>query len=165
MGFNVINKISEECDIPISHSKYKGLYGKGNIKNEKVVLLKPQTYMNLSGKSIIKFKKFYKLQNENIIIIYDDMDLNVGEIRIRGTGSPGTHNGMKSVIGSLGTEDIPRVRIGVGQANIGESAETHVLSKIPENEVAHIMEGANKAIKAIFEILENGIISAMNKFN
>lgn len=86
MGFNVINEISKECNIDISHSKFDGLYGTGEINGEKVILLKPQTYMNLSGESIIKFKNFYKISDENIIVIYDDVDLETGEIRIKKQG-------------------------------------------------------------------------------
>lgn len=98
MGFNVINKIAKDCDIKISQSKFNGLYTVEHINGEKVILLKPQTYMNSSGECVIEFKNFYKIPSENIIVVYDDIDLEPGTIRIRKKGGPGTHNGMKSVV-------------------------------------------------------------------
>ena len=114
MGFDVINELAKENEINVNKSKFNGLYGIGNIKNEKVILLKPQTYMNLSGESIIQFVKFYKINYDEIIVICDDLDTSVGNIRIRKKGGPGTHNGMKSTVSCLNTTDFPRVRVGIG---------------------------------------------------
>lgn len=115
MGFDAINHLSQKLNITVTKEKFKALYGDGMINNEKVILLKPQTYMNLSGEAIIKFKDFYKIPAENIIVIYDDIDVDVGKIKIRKKGGPGTHNGMKSVVEELQTEDFPRIRVGIGK--------------------------------------------------
>ena len=115
MGFHVINNLAKTYEIEISRSKYNGLYGSGIIEGEKVILLKPQTYMNSSGESVIEYKNFYKLEDSNIIVAYDDIDIEPGEIRVRRNGSPGTHNGMKSVVHFLNTDNFPRVRVGIGK--------------------------------------------------
>ena len=103
MGFNVINEIAKQYDININKNKFKGLYGTGVIEGEKVILLKPQTYMNLSGESIREILDFYKLDINDLIVIYDDIDIEPGKIKIRKSGGPGTHNGMKSVVSELKT--------------------------------------------------------------
>lgn len=137
----------------------------GNISNEKVILLKPQTYMNLSGNSLIQFKNFYKISNEEIIVIYDDVDLEVGDLRIRKQGSSGSHNGMKSVIENLKTEQFIRIRIGIGMPENKEDMINYVIGHIPKKEKEILDETTTKAKDAILEILENGIDVAMNKFN
>lgn len=165
MGFDVINEISKETSIKVSKSKFDAFYGMGEIKGKKVILVKPQTYMNLSGESIIKFKKFYKLSNKSIIVIYDDIDLNVGDIRLKAKGGPGTHNGMKSVIQNLNTEDFIRVRVGIGTPEHKEDMINYVIGKIPKREKEVLEKSITKATQSIYEILENGIDRAMNKFN
>lgn len=165
MGFDVINELSKECDIKVSKSKFDAFYGMGEINGKKVILAKPQTYMNLSGESIIKFKKFYKLSNKNIIVIYDDMDLNIGDIRLKAKGGPGTHNGMKSVVDNLNTEEFIRVRVGIGTPKYKDDIINYVLEQVPKRE-REILDGSIiKAKDSIIEILENGIDKAMNKFN
>jgi len=165
MGFNVINRISEKCDIKITHSKFDALYGMGNIKNKQVILIKPQTYMNLSGNSIIKFKKIYKVSDDQIIVIYDDIDLKVGDIRVRKKGGAGTHNGMKSVIESLNTEDFSRIRVGIGEPEYKDDIINYVLGTIPEKE-KEILDGAiSKAADAVVQILKSGVESSMNEYN
>lgn len=165
MGFNVIDKITKDCDIKISQSKFKGKYAVENIKGEKVILLKPQTYMNLSGESIIEFKNFYKIPNENIIVIYDDIDLEPGTIRIRKKGGPGTHNGMKSVVNCLQTESFIRVRVGIGKPVYKDDMINYVIGQISSNEKEILVQGVKKAAEAVLSILEDGIDIAMNKFN
>lgn len=165
MGFDVINKLSKECDIKVSKSKFDAFYGMGEINGKKVILAKPQTYMNLSGESVIKFKKFYKLSNKNIIVIYDDMDLNIGDIRLKAKGGPGTHNGMKSVVDNLNTEEFIRVRVGIGTPKYKDDIINYVLEQIPKREREILDESIIKAKDSIMEILENGIDRAMNKFN
>lgn len=165
MGFNVIDKIAKDCDIKISQSKFKGLYTIETIKNEKVILLKPQTYMNLSGDSIIEYKKFYKIPNENIIVIYDDIDLAPGTIRIRKKGGPGTHNGMKSVVQKLQTENFIRVRVGIGQPEHKGDLINYVIKPITTEEKENLQNGIDNATKAVLSIIEEGIDIAMNKFN
>ena len=165
MGFDVINEISKACDIKVSKSKFDALYGMGEIKGEKVILVKPQTYMNLSGESVIKFKKFYKISNKNIIIIYDDMDLKVGDIRLKAKGSAGSHNGMKSVIQNLNTEDFTRIRVGIGAPENKEDIINYVIGQIPKRERAILNESIEIAKNSVIEVLENGIDIAMNIFN
>ena len=121
--------------------------------------------MNLSGESVIKFKNFYKIPYENVIVIYDDIDLDVGEIRIRKKGSAGTHNGMKSVIEHLSTENFPRVRVGIGRPEGRISLTDYVIGKIPKTEIEDLNKGVEKATEAVKELIKNGIDVAMNKYN
>ena len=165
MGFNVINKIAKDCDIKVSQSKFKGMYTVEYINGEKVILLKPQTYMNLSGESIIEFKNFYKVPDENIIVIYDDIDLEPGTIRIRKKGGPGTHNGMKSVVQCLQTEAFIRIRVGIGKPEYKDDMINYVIGHISESEKEALEKGVDKATEAVLSILKDGIDIAMNKFN
>lgn len=165
MGFDVINEITKITDIKVTKSKFNALYGMGEINNKKVILVKPQTYMNLSGESIIQFKKFYKIPSKSIIVIYDDMDLKIGDIRLKQKGSSGTHNGMKSVIENLKTEEFPRVRVGIGTPENKSDMINYVIGPIPKREKEILIESTQKAAQAVIEILENGIDKAMNKFN
>lgn len=165
MGFNVINKIAKQYKIDVINNKYEGLFWMGEIEGEKVILLKPQTYMNESGKSVIKFKNFYKILEENVIVIYDDIDLEPAKIRIRKKGSTGTHNGMKSVTGHLGTNNFPRVRVGIGSPIYKDDLINYVIGKIPKEEADKLDEGVEKAKNAVIEIIKNGIDAAMNKYN
>ena len=165
MGFNTINKIAKEYNIEVNKKKFDALYGEGFIENEKVILLKPQTYMNLSGKSIIQVVNFYKIPVENIFVIYDDIDVEPGKIKIRKKGSSGSHNGMKSVIAELQTEDFARIRVGIGQPKYKNDMVNYVIGSIPEEEIESLDKGTTKAAKHMVEILKNGIDIAMNKFN
>ena len=165
MGFDVINELAKEYKIEINRNKFNSLYGIGNINNEKVILLKPQTYMNLSGQSVREFKNFYKLNNNEIIIIYDDIDIEKGQIRIKKKGSAGSHNGMKSVINELATEDFIRIRVGTGKSDYENDLVNYVLEKISNDERKLLISGITNAKEAVKEILVNGIDNAMNKFN
>jgi len=165
MGFNVINKLSEKYGIEVNKSKFKALVGNGIIEGEKVVLLKPQTFMNLSGEALREAINFYKFSNEDIIIIYDDIDTLPGTIRIRKTGSAGSHNGMKSVIQNINTEDFARIRVGIGRPEHTNDMVNYVIGYIPEEEIKILDEGCEIAKEAVIEIVKNGVDSAMNKFN
>lgn len=165
MGFNTINKLADEYEIKVNKNKFNGLYGTGIIEGKKVVLLKPQTFMNLSGNSIIEFVNFYKVSNENILVIYDDIDLKPGVVKIRKKGGAGTHNGMKSVVERLGTTDFPRIRVGIGMPEHNGDLINYVIGHIPESEKEILEKGATIAKDAIVEILKNGIDKAMNKIN
>ena len=134
MGFDTINKLAKQYNIEINKKKFKGLYGTGIIEGKKVILLKPQTNMNLSGESIREIVDFYKIQTEDIILIYDDIDIDVGIIKIRKKGGPGTHNGMKSVIKHLGTGDFARVRVGIGSPQNKSDLINYVIGAIPKEE-------------------------------
>ena len=165
MGFNTINKIAQKYKIEVNKNKYQGLYETTIIEGKKAILLKPQTYMNLSGKCVQEFVNFYKIEKDNIIVVYDDMDIEPGQIKIRKKGSAGGHNGMKSIIQMLGTEEFPRIRIGIGRPKYNGDEINYVIGAIPEEEIPKLDEGTEKAKDAIIEVLKNGIDSAMNKFN
>lgn len=165
MGFNVVNKIAKKYGIEINKKKFDSLYGEGIIENEKVILLKPQTYMNLSGKAIIQVVNFYKIPLENICVIYDDMDIEPGIIKIRKKGGAGSHNGMKSVVAELNSEDFARIRVGIGTPKFKDDSINYVIGAIPEEEVKVLDESATKAADAMISILKDGIDNSMNKFN
>ena len=164
MGFNVINKLAEEYKIDVNKNKFDALLGTGSIEGEKVILLKPQTYMNLSGKSIIQVVNFYKIPLQNVFVIYDDIDIEPGLIRIRKKGSSGSHNGMKSVVAELNSEDFARIRVGIGKPENNDMIN-YVIGKIPKEGQEPLEEGVLKAKQAVGEILKNGLDRAMNKFN
>ena len=165
MGFNVVNLLAEEYDIDLSRTKFEALYGSGIIEGKKVILVKPQTYMNASGRSVIEFVKFYKLQLNDLIVIYDDMDIDISKIRIRKSGSPGGHNGMKSIVNILADDRFPRIRVGIGKPKVEEDYINYVIGAIPEDEEQELKKRVEKAKEAVKELLKNGIDSAMNKFN
>lgn len=165
MGFDTINKIAKQYNIEVNKNKFKGLCGSGIIENKKVILLKPQTYMNLSGESIKETMDFYKIQQENLIIIYDDIDLEAGIIKIRKKGGPGTHNGMKSVISTIKTQEFARVRVGIGKPERKEQLIEYVIGKIPDKDQKILDEATTKSKEALIEIIKNGVDIAMNKFN
>ena len=163
MGFDTINKIGKEFNIEINKKKFKGLCGTGIIEEEKVILLKPQTFMNLSGESIKEALDFYKVENDKIVVIYDDMDIDLGTIKIRKKGNSGSHNGMKSVVKYLGTE-FPRIRVGIGKPEDGDFIR-YVIGPIPEKEKEILDKATTIAKDAVVEIIKSGVDNAMNKFN
>lgn len=165
MGFDTINEIAKRNNITITKSKFKGLYETAIIQGKKVILLKPQTYMNLSGESIKEICEFYNIEPKDIIVIYDDIDIGKGKIKLRKKGGPGSHNGMKSVVQELGTTEFPRVRVGIGQPEFKNDMINYVIGKVPEEEQQILAEGVKKASEAVEEIIKNGIDIAMNKFN
>ena len=165
MGFDTVNKLAKQYQIEINKSKFKGLYGTGIIENEKVILLKPQTFMNLSGESIRQAMDFYKINEDNLIIIYDDIDIEPGIIKIRKTGGPGTHNGMKSVIQNLSTKKFARIRVGIGMPEHKDDLINYVIGSISEDDKKVLEEATTKAKDAIIEIIKNGVDNAMNKIN
>ena len=165
MGFDTINKIAKKYNIEFSKTNFKGIYGTGIIEGEKVILLKPQTFMNLSGESIKEIIDFYKLNTDNLIIIYDDIDIEPGIIKLRKTGGPGTHNGMKSVIKEIGTEKFPRVRVGIGKPEHKGDLINYVIGKIPEEDKKILEKSTDIARDAVIEIIKSGIDKAMNCFN
>ena len=165
MGFDTLNLIAEKYNIQINKKKFQGLYEMATIEGKKTILVKPQTYMNLSGNCVKEIADFYKVSKEEIIVIYDDMDIEPGKIKIRKKGSSGGHNGIKSIIQMLGTEEFPRIRIGIGRPQHNGDEINHVIGAIPEEEISKLNEGIEKAKEAVIEILKNGIDSAMNKLN
>ena len=165
MGVDVVNELADKYKIAISREKFDGLYGTGEIENEKVILLKPQTFMNLSGESIKEAIDFYKIQKENIIIIYDDMDVKPGTIKIRKIGGPGSHNGMKSVIQNIKDKEFTRIRVGIGKPENKSDMIKYVIGNVSESDKKILDEATTIAKDAVIEILENGVDKAMNKYN
>lgn len=164
VGFDVIDLMAEKYSIEVNKKKFKGIYGDGKINGERVLLLKPITYMNLSGESVREIADFYKIPNENILIIYDDISLEVGRLRIRDKGSAGGHNGVKSIISHIGSDVFPRIKIGVGQPS-KEDLVSFVLGRFSGDDrtkLEQIFEAVTAAVKVI---LEEGTGEAMNKYN
>ena len=164
-GFLVIDALAQHHQIAVNKIKHKGLEGNGHIGEEKVVLLKPQTYMNLSGGSVREAMDFYKLTPADLMVIYDDISLPVGAVRIREKGSDGGHNGMKDIIRHLGTEDFVRIRMGVGAKPAGWNLADYVLSAFPPQEREEVSHGIMVAGQAVEDILTIGLQKAMNRAN
>ena len=166
MGFKVIDELVETYGIPSSGTSLKGMYGKGMIGGEKVILIKPMTYMNNSGECVRAFVDYYKVDpEEEMIIIYDDITLEPGSIRVRKKGSAGGHNGIKSIIAHLGTEKFKRIRVGVGEKPKNWDLVDFVLSPFKPEEKDAVREGIEKAAKAVEVILTDGADAAMNRYN
>lgn len=164
VGFMVIDKLAETYGISISKLKFKALIGEGKIGTKKVVLVKPQTYMNLSGEAVREIFNFYKEEPEKFLLIYDDLDTGLGNIRIRKKGSAGTHNGMRSVVSQLGFSDFPRIRIGIGSNGEKEIVD-FVIGNFSKDEKKKIDEVISNVVKATECFVENDIDLAMNKYN
>ena len=164
MGFITIDQLAEKHNIKVDKLKFKALVGEGRIAGQKVMLVKPQTYMNLSGESIREVMNFYKLEPENLIVIYDDIDIEAGTLRIRKFGSAGTHNGMKSVVYQLQSDRFPRIRLGIGSQKKGDLVN-FVIGGFSKEEVPVLEEAVNHAVLATECIIEDGIDKAMNQYN
>lgn len=165
IGFYVIDLLSEAYGIRLNRIKHKAVLGEGYIGDHKVVLAKPQTYMNNSGESLLALKQWYKPEFQHIILIYDDIDLNPGVIRIRPEGSAGTHNGMRSVIYHLQSQDFPRIRIGTGHPQEGWDLTDYVLSRFRDEEIEVVKEASEKAVKAVECIISCDVEHAMCRYN
>jgi len=165
IGFAVIDAIADKFNISVEHKQHKALIGKGMAAGEKVILAKPQTYMNLSGESIREICNYYKVTEDKIIVIFDDISLDVGQIRIKKKGSAGGHNGIKSIIENLGTMDFPRVKIGVGNKPPKMDLADYVLGHFAKGELEKIDESIEKAVQAVEIMLSESNEAAMNKFN
>ena len=163
IGFAAVDYIADKYNIELNRIKFKGVFGEGFIDGKKVILLKPTTYMNLSGESIREVINFYKISNEEVIVIYDDISLEVGRLRIREKGSHGGHNGIKSIIANLGTDVFPRVKIGVGAPK--GNLVSHVLGKFSEDEIEILRETIKASSDAVSIMLKSDTKEAMNKFN
>lgn len=165
VGFEVIDLMAEKYGIAVDTVKHKGMYGKGRIGGETVILLKPMTYMNLSGESVVQVAAYYKIAPEDIIVIYDDINLDVGRLRIRGKGSAGGHNGIKNIIAHLKTEEFPRIRIGVGMKPPKMDLVDYVLSHFSKEDQEKMEEGYERACKAAELLVQDELEQAMNEFN
>ena len=164
MGFLVADEFAAAHGVDVRRIKHKALVGEGRIAGEKVLIVKPQTYMNLSGESLREVMNYYDVPMENLIVIYDDMDLETGVLRIRKKGSAGSHNGMKSVIYQLQSDEFPRIRIGIGSTS-GDEWRDYVTGQVTEKEAEILAETIRNAAKAVECIITDGIDIAMNRYN
>ena len=165
VGFSMIDALADAFQIDVTTKKHKAIVGRGVIEGMKVILAKPQTYMNLSGESIREIADFYKIDPENMIIIYDDINLDVGRLRIRKKGSAGGHNGIKNTIAHLGTDVFPRIKVGVGEKPQGWDLADYVLSKYSKEEQQALREASDDVIGAVKLMVMDNIDAAMNQYN
>lgn len=166
MGFDVVDFIAGKYNIEMNQKKHKGLCGAGCIEGQRVLLLKPLTFMNLSGASVREAVDFYKLDAaEELIVIYDDIHLAAGNLRIRKRGSAGGHNGIKDIIANLGTEEFQRIRVGVGEQSPGRDLVTHVLGRFGKEERALVDDAIARAAEAVRMMVAGDTQGAMNRFN
>lgn len=165
-GFMAADKIAEKYGVQFTKRKFDSIYGEFTLGKTKVLLLKPQTYMNNSGSAISAAAKFYRIPTDRIIIMFDDISLDVGKLRMRRKGSHGGHNGIKDIIELMGTDEIMRIKIGVGErTNRDYDLKDWVLGKIPAEVLPEFDKALDRAADAAAEIIQNGIDSAMNKYN
>lgn len=165
VGFDVLEKLAKKLNVSIARQKDEALIGECFVGGQKVILALPQTYMNLSGEAVLRLMNYYKIDPENLLVAYDDIDLAPGFIRIRKNGSAGTHNGMRSIVGLLGYENFPRLRVGVGQRRDGYELVDWVLGHYISEEQDAMDRAFELAADAIVDYIQNGIESAMCKYN
>lgn len=164
-GFCVIDELADRFNIKVNEYRHKALTGRGIIGGEKVILVKPQTFMNLSGESIRQIMDFYKLGNDSLIVAYDDISLDVGQLRLRTKGSAGGHNGMKNIIAHTGSQEFDRVRIGVGEKPERMDLADYVLGVFSRDDQEKIREAVRDAASAVEMILAEGMDKAMSIYN
>lgn len=165
IGFDMVTYLSDKYRIPMRGKEGKAIVGKGYIEGEKVMLAQPQTYMNLSGESVRALMDYYKLTEEELVIFYDDISLPVGQVRIRAKGSAGGHNGIKNIIKHLGTQEFPRIKIGVGAKPEQGDLVKHVLGRFAKEEDAKIRDVFALAERGLLTMMEKDVAAAMNEVN
>ncbi|MFQ8704948.1 MAG: aminoacyl-tRNA hydrolase [Thomasclavelia sp.] len=163
-GFMVIDKLAEKLNVNVDQNKFKGIYVKFKYHGEDIILLKPQTYMNLSGESVIATMQFFKIDKEDLLVIYDDLDMPVGKLRLRKTGSAGGHNGIKNIIAHLNSQDFKRIRVGIDRHKYMKVVD-YVLSGFSKLEMEAITQGIENAADAIIDYLDHDFDYIMNRYN
>ena len=165
-GFRAVDRLAAALQVKVDRAKFRGLTAQAVWQGQKLLLLKPQTFMNNSGLSVMDAARFYKLPPERVIVIFDDISLPVGRLRVRADGSAGGHNGIKSIIGALNSQSFPRVKIGVGQKPHPDyDLADWVLSNFTREEEAHVERAAQAAAQAALEVVAGGVSAAAAKFN
>lgn len=164
-GFMVLDALADKHRISVDTKKHKGLVGKGMIGSNKVILLKPQTFMNLSGESVREAMDFYKIDPQNVLVIFDDISLKPGQLRIRGKGSAGGHNGIKNIILHMKTQEFPRIKVGVGEKPPRMDLVDHVLGHFQGEDKKAFETAIPEAVNAVEVFLTDGVDMAMNRFN
>lgn len=165
VGFEVIDELSNRLNISLSQAKFKGMYGAGVVNGEKIILLKPLTYMNLSGESIGAVMNYYDIDVDDLLVIYDDLDLPTGKIRLRQKGSAGGHNGIRSTIAHTGTQEFKRIRVGISRPQNRMPITDYVLGKFSKEEQAEIDQAVDKACKACEAWMDLPFLQVMNQYN
>lgn len=165
IGFRVIDRLAEKLKVSVTKIKFKSVYGETTYKGEKVLLMKPQTYMNESGQAVREMISFYKLEAKDILVVFDDIDIGFSEVKIRKQGSAGTHNGMRSIIYHIQRDDFPRIKIGIGKRHPRQDLADFVLSEFSKDEQKDVEIAIEDAADAILTFLDSGLDTAMNKFN
>lgn len=165
VGFDVIDRLAKKYNIDVTKFKNKAFVGDGKINGQRVLLVKPQTFMNLSGESVREIVNFYKIPQENFIVIFDDTSLPIGQLRIREKGSHGGHNGIKNIIAQMGTDVFWRIKMGIGEKPNGWDLADYVLAKFAPDDLPMMEQGLDKGVLAVELILEKGFQSAMNTMN
>lgn len=165
IGFRVIYDLAKKYNIGLTGNKHKALFGQGMIRGEKVILAQPLTYMNLSGEAVLPLMKYFKIDLEDLMIIYDDLDLEPGYLRMRGSGGHGGHNGIRSLISCLGTKDFARLRVGIGRPEGQIPVRDFVLGRFSKAESSMIDEAVSRGIDGIELWLKEGLEKAMNQVN
>lgn len=165
-GFLALDVLGEKLNCKIDRSKFQGLYGQAQYNGTKIYLLKPMTYMNLSGRSLLQLSAYFSIPPQRIIVIFDDISLPVGKLRIRGDGSAGGHNGIKSIIAELGSQDFPRIKIGVGaKAHPDQDLADWVLSSFSKEESKLLQTALERGADAALTIIDKGVPAAANSYN
>ncbi len=165
IGFMAIDELAKRWNISLNEQKFKGVFGAGFVNGEKVILLKPLTYMNLSGESIRPLMDYYKIDVEDFVVLYDDLDIPVGKLRLRMKGSAGGHNGVKSTISHLGTQEFQRIRMGIDRPKNGMKVVDYVLGRFTSEEIPDVNHSIEKAADACEEWLNKPFLHIMNTFN
>ncbi|SDS79573.1 peptidyl-tRNA hydrolase, PTH1 family [Paenibacillaceae bacterium GAS479] len=165
IGFKVVDALAERWDIKVTQTKCRALIGEGRMGSEKVYLIKPMTFMNLSGESMRAFMNYFNARLEDVIVVYDDMDTETGKIRLRYQGGPGGHNGIKSIIQNMGTQNFNRIRMGVSRPTNGMVIADYVLSNFPKSEREAVQAMIDKACDAAEHALQHPFDDTMGKFN
>lgn len=165
VGFHVIDRLAEKYDIQVTKFKNKALMGDGTIKGKRVLLVKPQTFMNLSGESVREIVNFYKIPQERFVVIFDDTSLPCGSVRIREKGSHGGHNGIRNIIDQMGTDEFNRIKVGIGEKPNGWDLADYVLAKFAPDDLPLMEQGMDKAVLGVELMLSRGIKDAANRVN
>ncbi len=165
IGFLVLDTLSRREEIGVNRSKFDSLIGRGFISGTPVVLAKPQTFMNLSGVAVGKLAGYFGINTEDIIVIHDDLDFSIGDVRIKLGGGAGGHKGVQSVMDHLGDSEFVRIRLGIGRPVAGRTAESYVLERFPETEMQVVPDAVEKSCDAVVAVISSGVQAAMNKLN
>lgn len=165
VGFMVIDSFSEKVGINVSQTGFKGLYGKGEYLSNKIFLLKPQTFVNKSGESVKEMKNFYKIPSEQMIVVHDELDFDLGDMKIKAGGGTAGHNGLDSIKTLTGSSDFLRIRIGIGKPDIKSKTVAHVLSPFNKEEMVLLNKTVERATDALVKMISGGTYSAMNMYN